>query len=67
VTVLLLEKQGHIVTVVKDGKQALAALERREFDIALMDIQMPELNGLETAAAVREKEAHTGKHLRLSP
>ena len=59
-TVLLLEKHGHIVTVARDGKQALAALERREFDLALMDIQMPELNGLEVTKAIRTKEGQTG-------
>jgi two-component system sensor histidine kinase/response regulator len=62
-TVLLLEKHGHTVTVARDGKQALAALERREFDLALMDIQMPELNGLEVTKAIRTKEGQTGKHL----
>ena len=55
-TVLLLEKRGHTVTIAGDGKQALAALEGGEFDIVLMDIQMPELNGLQTTAAIRGYE-----------
>ena len=54
--VLLLQRRGHSVTVVGDGKQALAALDKHSFDICLMDIQMPELNGLETTAAIRAKE-----------
>jgi CheY-like chemotaxis protein len=63
--VLLLEKHGHIVSVVGDGKQAVAALDSREFDIALMDIQMPKLNGLEATKVIRAKEKRTGKRLPL--
>jgi CheY-like chemotaxis protein len=61
----LLEKLGHRVTVVADGKEALAALggTTRPFDLALIDIQMPKMNGLELTAAVREEEKSTGSHL----
>jgi CheY-like chemotaxis protein len=59
--VLLLQRRGHSVTVVCDGKQALAALESHNFDVCLMDIQMPELNGLQTTCAIRAKE--TSRHL----
>jgi PAS domain S-box-containing protein len=49
----LLEKQGHAVTVVSNGKEALAALEREAFDVVLMDVQMPEMDGFEATAAIR--------------
>ena len=62
-TVLLLEKRGHAVTIVGDGKQALATLEGSEFDIVLMDIQMPQLNGLQTTAAIRAQEKESAKHV----
>ena len=62
-TVLLVEKRGHAVTIVGDGKRALAALEAGEFDLVLMDIQMPELNGLQAAEAIRLKEKQSGKHI----
>jgi signal transduction histidine kinase/DNA-binding response OmpR family regulator len=62
-SILLLEKRGHSVTTVGDGKKALAALAEKEFDIVLMDVQMPELNGLQTAAAIRAGERQSGKHV----
>jgi protein-histidine pros-kinase len=55
--VRLLETRGHKVETVGTGKEALAALERRTFDLILMDLQMPELGGLETTAFIREREA----------
>jgi two-component system sensor histidine kinase/response regulator len=61
--VLLLQRRGHSVTIAGDGKQALAALERNNFDVCLMDIQMPELNGLETTSVIRAKEKGTSRHL----
>jgi two-component system, sensor histidine kinase and response regulator len=61
--VLLLERAGHAVTVVGDGRQALNALAKRHFDLCLMDIQMPELNGLETTALIRQSERGTSRHL----
>ncbi len=65
VAVRMLEKQGHSVTVACDGRQALEALARERFDLALLDIQMPELDGFEVAAAVRAGEAGTGRRLPL--
>ena len=59
----LLEKAGHSVTVAADGREALAALERRSFDLLLLDVQMPELDGLETARIIRRREAPTGPRL----
>ena len=40
-----LEKEGHHVTLASDGRQALAALDRENFDVVLMDVQMPEVDG----------------------
>jgi two-component system, sensor histidine kinase and response regulator len=59
----LLEMRGHDVTVVSNGRQALAALEKQAFDVILMDVQMPELDGFETTEAIRESEKPTGKHI----
>jgi len=59
----LLENWGHRVTPVSNGTQALAVLENTSFDLVLMDVQMPEKDGFETTAAIREKEKLTGKHL----
>ncbi len=56
----LLEKAGHKVTVASDGREALAAWRRQGFDLVLMDIQMPHLNGFECTAAIRAIEEQTG-------
>ena len=61
--VRLLEKRGYIVSVAGDGRQALATLEKKEFDVVLMDVQMPEMDGFEATAAIRETERSTGKHI----
>ena len=65
VAVRLLEKQGHSVAVACDGRQAVDALARERFDLALLDVQMPELDGFEVAAAVRAREEGTGRRLPL--
>ena len=63
VAVRLLEKHGYTVNVAGNGRAALAALEQDNFDLVLMDVQMPELDGFETTAAIRTKEQLTGAHI----
>jgi two-component system sensor histidine kinase/response regulator len=58
----LLEKRGHRVAVVVNGREVLEALEKESFDLVLMDVQMPELDGLEATAAIREREKGSGIH-----
>jgi signal transduction histidine kinase/CheY-like chemotaxis protein len=59
--VRILEKSGHRPTAVSDGKAALQALGAGGFDLALMDIQMPVMDGLETVRALRAREAKEGR------
>jgi CheY-like chemotaxis protein len=59
----LLEKRGHHVQVAGDGREALEELKKADFDLVLMDIQMPVMGGFEATAAVREMEKGTGKHI----
>jgi two-component system, sensor histidine kinase and response regulator len=58
-----LEKQGHTVVVVGDGQAALTALAQAPFDLVLMDIQMPVLDGLAATAAIRAQERTQGTHV----
>jgi two-component system, sensor histidine kinase and response regulator len=60
--VRLLEKRGHHVVVAGNGAEALEAMEKHVFDLVLMDVQMPEMDGLEATAAIRGKEKVSGKH-----
>jgi PAS domain S-box-containing protein len=61
--VRLLQKRGHSVVVTGNGREALAALEHQPFDVILMDVQMPEMDGLAATAAIRAKEKTSGTHI----
>jgi signal transduction histidine kinase/CheY-like chemotaxis protein len=65
VAVGLLSKRGHHVTVVGNGRDAIAAVEQARFDVVLMDVQMPEMGGLEATAVIRDRERQTGRRLRI--
>ena len=66
VALRLLEKQGHAVTIAANGKRALEALKKDPYDLVLMDIQMPEMNGWEATKAIRENEKTTGEHIPIA-
>jgi PAS domain S-box-containing protein len=61
--VRLLQKRGHNVVVAANGREALAAVGNQRFDVVLMDVQMPEMDGFQATAAIREKEIQTGAHI----
>ena len=59
----LLEKRGHTVVLASTGREALEAIDRQPFDVVLMDVQMPEMDGFEATAAIRQREQETGRHV----
>ena len=58
----LLEKRGHHAVLAVNGKEALEALAQASFDLVLMDVHMPDMDGIEATIAIREKEKSTGLH-----
>ena len=66
VALRILERQGHAVTIAGDGKKALAALKKDSYDLVLMDIQMPEMNGWGATRAIRESEKSTRAHIPIA-
>jgi signal transduction histidine kinase/CheY-like chemotaxis protein len=62
VAVGLLRRQGHDVAVANDGQEAIEALAKRSFDIVLMDVQMPTLDGFQAAQIIRQNERESGRH-----
>ena len=63
--VRLLEKRGHTAVAVRTGREAIAALEAGRFDLVLMDVQMPDMDGLEATAAIRAREQANGGQIAI--
>ncbi len=61
--VQLLEKHGHSVVVAENGREAVDAIAQEEFDLVLMDVQMPVMGGLEAATEIRRHEQSSGAHV----
>ncbi len=59
----LLEREGHTVVLAETGRRALELLLSGSFDLVLMDIQMPDMNGFDTTAEIRRREQGSGRHL----
>lgn len=58
----LLQREGHSVTVSSNGKEAVDLLETQQFDLVLMDVEMPVMDGLAATSAIRDRESKLGGH-----
>ncbi|MFZ5351150.1 MAG: response regulator [Bacillota bacterium] len=63
VGILLLEKKGYIITAAENGETALALLESSKYDLIMMDLQMPVMDGYTATKKIREKEKFNGGHV----
>jgi CheY-like chemotaxis protein len=63
VALTILQKRGYDVNIAVNGQEVLKALEKTSYDVILMDVHMPEMDGIETTLVIREKEKLTGKHI----
>lgn len=61
--VVMLTKWGHEVAIANNGREAVVKLEQDTFDLVLMDVQMPEMDGYQATAVIREREAQKGKRV----
>ena len=59
----LLEKRGHTIVVAESGQEAITAWRRQSFDLILMDVQMPGMDGFEATAAIRQQEKLDATHI----
>ena len=62
----LLKARGHVVAVANNGREALSMLEGQSFDLILMDIQMPEMDGIQATQEIRRRERRTGEHIPIA-
>jgi CheY-like chemotaxis protein len=63
VAVRILERAGHRVTLARNGREAIEKWSAQSFDLILMDVQMPEVDGLQATVAIRERERASGAHI----
>jgi two-component system sensor histidine kinase/response regulator len=59
----LLEKRGHVVVLAENGVRAIEEFQKQRFDLILMDVQMPVMDGVDATAAIRQSEKITGGHI----
>jgi CheY-like chemotaxis protein len=61
----LLEKAGHLVTLASNGREAVESSLDHTFDVILMDLQMPEMDGLEATSVIRDRDRRRGTHTHI--